>query len=301
MKIQKEIIEFEKGKSFKLFAPSLKNCFFWHYHPETELVYVEASNGIRHVGKNISGFTDSELLLIGANVPHLNFDYGIQTECKQLVLQMRENFLQEIIFPVPEFENIKNLLERSYLGLSFFGETKNIVVEKLKIIKEKDSFESLMGLIEILQVLANSTEVNELNKEDTRIKWFLNDKIRMGTIYDYIHENHDKKPNVNEIAQIVSLSTPAFCRYFKKQTNMTFTDFVNNYRINQAKIFLLKDSSVTEVCFQVGFESLSYFNKLFKQHTGETPSEFKKKHFRPIEINGRIGVINRETSCNKGF
>jgi aminoglycoside phosphotransferase len=49
-----------------------------------------------------------------------------------------------------------------------------------------------MGLIEILQILANSTEVYELNKEDTRIKWFLNDKIRMGTIYDYIHENHDK-------------------------------------------------------------------------------------------------------------
>ncbi|WP_395972738.1 AraC family transcriptional regulator [Chryseobacterium cucumeris] len=297
MKIQKEIIEFEKGKSFKLFSPSLKNCFFWHYHPEIELVYVEAVNGIRHVGKNISGFTDSDLLLIGSNVPHLNFDYGIQTECRQLVLQMRESFLQDIILPVPEFENIKNLLERSYLGLSFSGETKNTVVEKLQAIKDKNSFESLVGLIEILQILAHSTEVKELNKEDTRIKWFLNDKIRMGTIYDYIHENYDRKPNVNEVAQVVSLSTPAFCRYFKKQTNMTFTDFVNNYRINQAKIFLLKDQSVTEVCFQVGFESLSYFNKLFKQHTGETPSEFKKKHFRPIEINGKIGVIKKDTTC----
>ncbi|WP_278379789.1 AraC family transcriptional regulator [Chryseobacterium arthrosphaerae] len=299
MKIQKENITFEKGKSFKLFSPSLKNCFFWHYHPETELVYVEATNGIRHVGKDISGFTDSDLLLIGANVPHLNFDYGIQTECRQLVLQMRENFLQDIILPVPEFENIKKLLERSYLGLSFYGETKKTVVEELQIIRDKNSFESFMGLIEILKILADSAEVKELNKEDTRIKWFLNDKIRMGTIYDYIHENYDKKPNVNDIAQTVGLSTPAFCRYFKKQTNMTFTDFVNNYRINQAKIFLLKDYSVTEVCFQVGFESLSYFNKLFKQHTGETPSEFKKKHFRPIEVNGRIAGITRETACDK--
>ncbi|WP_288435018.1 AraC family transcriptional regulator [uncultured Chryseobacterium sp.] len=299
MKIQKEIIEFEQGKSFKLFSPSLKNCFFWHYHPEIELVYVEAVNGIRHVGKNISGFTDSDLLLIGSNVPHLNFDYGIQTECRQLVLQLRESFLQDIILPVPEFENIKTLLERSYLGLSFYGDTKETVVQKLQIIKDKNAFESLVGLIEILQILADSSEVKELNKEDTRIKWFLNDKIRMGTIYDYIHENYDRKPNVNEVARIVSLSTPAFCRYFKKQTNMTFTDFVNNYRINQAKIFLLKDQSVTEVCFQVGFESLSYFNKLFKQHTGETPSEFKKKHFRPIEINGKIAPITKETACNK--
>lgn len=277
MKIQKEIIEFEKDKSFKLFSPSLKNCFFWHYHPEIELVYVEASKGIRHVGKDISSFVDSDLLLIGSNVPHLNFDYGIQTECKQLVLQMRENFLHDLILSIPEFETIKKLLERSYLGLSFSGKTKQAVVEKLHNIKDKNAFESLMGLMEILQILAHSTEVKELNSEDTRIKWFLNDKIRMGTIYSYIHENYDKKPNVNEIAQTVSLSTPAFCRYFKKQTNMTFTDFVNNYRINQAQIFLLKDESVTEVCFHVGFESLSYFNKLFKHHTGKTPSEFKKK------------------------
>ncbi|AZA53861.1 AraC family transcriptional regulator [Chryseobacterium sp. G0201] len=283
MKIQKEIIEFEDGKSFKLFSPSLKNCFFWHYHPEIELVYVEASNGIRHVGKNISDFKESELLLIGSNVPHLNFDYKIQTECKQLVLQMRENFLQDLIFPVPEFENIKYLLDRSYLGLSFSGDTKKIVVEKLHRMKDENSFESLIGLIEILNILAHSDEVKELNNEDTRIKWFLNDKIRMGTIYDYINENYDKKTNVNEIAQIVSLSTPAFCRYFKKQTNMTFTDFVNNYRINQAKLLLLQNSCITEICFQVGFESLSYFNKLFKQHVGETPSEFKKKHLNKVE------------------
>lgn len=283
MKIQKEIISFEDGKSFKLFSPSLKNCFFWHYHPEIELVYVEASNGIRHVGKNISDFKESELLLIGSNVPHLNFDYKIQTECKQLVLQMRENFLQDLIFPVPEFENIKHLLDRSYLGLSFCGEAKKIVVEKLHRMKDENSFESLIGLIEILNILAHSDEVKELNSEDTRIKWFLNDKIRMGTIYDYINENYDKKTNVNEIAQIVSLSTPAFCRYFKKQTNMTFTDFVNNYRINQAKLLLLQNSCITEICFQVGFESLSYFNKLFKQHVGETPSEFKKKHLNKVE------------------
>jgi AraC-like DNA-binding protein len=283
MKIQKEIIEFEEGKSFKLFSPSLKNCFFWHYHPEIELVYVEASNGIRHVGKNISDFKESDLLLIGANVPHLNFDYRIQTECKQLVLQMRENFLHELIFPIPEFDDIKKLLDRSYLGLSFSGETKKIVVEKLHQIKDENSFKSFIGLIEILQILANSNEVKELNDEDTRIKWFLNDKIRMGTIYDYIHENYDKNPNVNIIAENVSLSTPAFCRYFKKQTNMTFTDFVNNYRINQAKLLLLQNSCVTEVCFQVGFESLSYFNKLFKKYIGETPSAFKKKYLSKVE------------------
>ncbi|MDF2553240.1 MAG: AraC family transcriptional regulator [Chryseobacterium sp.] len=283
MKIQKEDIHFEENKSFKIFEPSMRHRFFWHYHPEIELVYVEALNGIRHVGKDISAFMESDLLLVGSNVPHLNFDYGIETEYKQIVLQLKENFMQEIILPVAEFDDIKKLLDRSYLGLSFFGETKKIVAKKLYLIKEKNHFESFIALMEVLQILSQSTEVRELNKEDTRVKWFLNDKIRMGTIYDYISENYDKNPNVNVIAEIVSLSTPAFCRYFKKQTNMTFTDFVNNYRINQAKMLLLQNLCISEVSFQVGFESLSYFNKLFKNYIGETPTAFKKKHLNKIE------------------
>jgi YesN/AraC family two-component response regulator len=59
---------------------------------------------------------------------------------------------------------------------------------------------------------------------------------------------------------------------------MTFTDFVNQYRIIQAKTMLLQDRSVTEVCYETGFESLSYFNKLFKRMTGENPSAFKKRY-----------------------
>ena len=77
LKIQKEIVLPGPGQSFKLFTPSLRNHFFWHYHPEYELVYVEALTGIRHVGQHISSFMESDLVLIGPNVPHLNFDYGI--------------------------------------------------------------------------------------------------------------------------------------------------------------------------------------------------------------------------------
>ena len=52
---------------------------------------------------------------------------------------------------------------------------------------------------------------------------------------------------------------------------MTFTDFVNQYRITQAKTLLLNDLSVSEACYEVGFESLSYFNKLIKKLAGRKP------------------------------
>lgn len=278
MKIQKEIVLPGPGQSFKLFQPSLKNYFFWHYHPEYELVYVEAVTGIRHVGQHISSFMESDLVLIGPNVPHLNFDYGIETEYHQIVVQLKQNFLGDAFKETPEFSKINELFEKAYLGLSFTGETKRTVAKMLEKIQVLPHFEQLLNLLEVFHTLATSREVIELNEKDTSVKLFMDDKIRMGSVYQYIHANYDKDTDVNVVAANVHLSTPAFCRYFKKQTKMTFTDFVNQYRIAQAKTLLLKDLSVSEVCYEVGFESLSHFNKLFKKLTGHNPSVFKKQY-----------------------
>lgn len=287
MKIQKEIVLPDPGQSFKLFKPRLRNSFFWHYHPEHELVYVEASSGIRHVGQHISSFMESDLILIGPNVPHLNFDYGIKTEYRQIVLQLKENFLGDAFKETPEFSAVNKLFEKAYLGLSFSGETKRKVAEKLNHMQGLEPFDQLMNLLGVFQTLAISKEVTQLNERDTSVKLFMDDKIRMGSVYKYIHANFDKDPDVNTVAESVHLSTAAFCRYFKKQTKMTFTDFVNQYRITQAKTILLKDVSVSEACYEVGFESLSHFSKLFKKLTGENPTAFKKRH---LETSFKISI-----------
>ncbi len=278
MKIKKEIVVPDPGQSFRFFSPRLRNNFYWHYHPEFELVYVEASNGIRHVGQHISSYMGSDLVFIGSNIPHLNFDYGVKTAYKQIVVQLKENFLGDAFKETPELALVEKLFEKASLGLSFSGLTKKTVVEKLKEMHGFNHFQQLVCLLEILQLLAISDEVKELNQQDTSVKLFLNDKIRMGSIYKYIHANYNEAPDVNEVAANVHLSTPAFCRYFKKQTNMTFTDFLNQYRITQAKTLLLQNISVSEACYETGFESLSYFNKLFKKITGENPSAFKKRY-----------------------
>ena len=284
MKIQKEIVLPDPGQSFKLFTPSLRDSFYWHYHPEYELVYVEAVTGIRHVGQHVSSFMDSDLVLIGPNIPHLNFDYGIETEYRQIVVQLKQNFLGDAFRETPEFYLIHQLLEKASLGLSFSGETKKKVAEKLRHMQSAPAFEQLLHLLEVFQMLANSKEVIELNKQDTSIKLFFDDKIRIGAIYKYIHENYNNNPDVNEVAASVHLSTAAFCRYFKKQTKMTFTDFVNQYRIKKTKTLLLKDLSISEACYEVGFESLSYFNKLFKKLMGENPSAFKRRNLGSVSL-----------------
>ena len=274
--IQLEKIEFEPGKSFKLFSPRLRNTFLWHYHPQFELVYVEADAGIRHVGTHISGYTQSDLVFIGGNLPHLNFDYRLRSDYHQIVIQLKTDFLGTAISTAQEFILIRELFKTADYGISFYGETKRTVAEELKQLERLPSFDQLIHLIKIFQQLAESNERTILNKDLSSKDFILKDKIRMGAIYEYIAAHYDQKPDVNLVASKVYLTTPAFCRYFKRQTNMTFTDFVNQYRIERAKNLLMQDQNVTETCYAVGFESLSYFNKLFNRIVGDNPSSFKR-------------------------
>jgi len=274
--IQLEKVEFEPGKSFKLFSPRLRNTFLWHYHPEFELVYVEADAGIRHVGTHISTYTQSDLVFIGGNLPHLNFDYRLRSDYHQIVIQLRTDFLGTAFSLAPEFLQIKQLFKAAEYGIAFNGETKALVAEKLKQMDSLNSLEQLLALISIFQLLAGSDETERLNIDLTSKDFILKDKIRMGAIYEYIDANFHQKPDVNVVAQKVNLTTPAFCRYFKRQTNITFTEFVNQYRIERAKNLLMQSHNVSETCYAVGFESISYFNKLFKQITGENPSDFRR-------------------------
>jgi AraC-like DNA-binding protein len=278
MRIQREVVLPGEGQSFRLFTPSLKNYFFWHYHPEYELVYVEATAGIRHVGQHVSAYMESDLVLIGPDIPHLNFDYGLKTEYRQIVVQLKEDFLGNAFQHTPELSSIQELFSKAARGISFTGSTKTRVAEQLRKMQTLDHFEQLMCLLRIFQLLADSNEFIVLNETDTSIKSFLSDKVRMASVYEYIHANYNQHPDVNQIASRVHLSTAAFCRYFKRQTRMTFTDFVNQYRINQAKTLLLQENNISETAYGVGFESISHFNKLFKKNTGESPSKFKKRY-----------------------
>jgi len=274
--IQLEKVEFEPGKSFKLFSPRLRNTFLWHYHPEFELVYVEADAGIRHVGTHVSTYTQSDLVFIGGNLPHLNFDYRLRSDYHQIVIQLRTDFLGTALALAPEFSLIRQLFKAAEYGIAFNGETKLLVAEKLKQLGSLNSLEQLLELIGVFQLLAGSAETERLNSDLTSKDFILKDKIRMGAIYEYIDANFHQKPDVNIVAQKVNLTTPAFCRYFKRQTNITFTEFVNQYRIERAKNLLMQNHNVNETCYAIGFESISYFNKLFKQITGENPSDFRK-------------------------
>ncbi|ULQ51803.1 AraC family transcriptional regulator [Flavihumibacter fluvii] len=278
MKVKLEAIQPDADSSFKiLLTPNLNELFYWHFHPEYEIVYVEADHGIRHIGDHISKYAGSDLALIGPNIPHLNFDYGVKTIAETVVVQMKEHFLGASFFGLPEIAAINDLFERAKSGLAFYGDTKRQAGEKLKTLTSLNHFDQLITLLQVFQLLASSKENIPLNTRPIARASVLKEQQRLHKIYHYIESHYTESIDVHEVAALANLSAAAFCRYFKKSTHLTFTDFLNQYRINQSKKLLMQDMSVTDACYESGFENLSHFNKTFKKFAGENPTAFKKK------------------------
>lgn len=280
MKIVLEEFTPDSNSSFRLLLnPRLSHIFYWHFHPEFELVYIEGANGTRHVGEHISRYEYNDLVFIGSNIPHLNFDYMVKTDYEKVVLQVRSDFLGNAFGNVPELSTIFRLFELSKYGIAFGTDTKTHIGKRLKVIAQLPHFEQFLEVLNIFQFLANTNDYILLHEKPVENQYNKRDQERIKRLYQFIDDNYQRKIELSEVASLSNLSEAAFCRYFKKMTRVTFVEFLNHYRVNQAKNLLLLDKNVTETCFDCGFESMSYFNRTFKKLTGENPLSFKKRYF----------------------
>ena len=277
MKIELEQIK-SGDKSFHLmFNPKLSDLFFWHFHPEYELVYIEAEQGKRHVGDHISHFIGADLVLIGSNIPHLNFDHGIQTPYRKVVLHLDKDFVTNILLKTSELKHLNGLFEDAKNAVSFTQIEKKEIGRRLFKLEQLSPVERYIEIIKILNDLSDFTEKQLLHNKPFTHLINHTDESRIRSIYTYIDAHFQEKIALEDIAEAHHFSKEGFSRYFKKRTGSTFTDFVNRYRISQAKLMLENNTSIADTCFTCGFESLSYFTRVFKKITGENPGEFTRR------------------------
>lgn len=276
-----EIIEPSFGSSFSL-KQYLDNDYstanFWHYHPEIQLIYVNGGTGKRQVGSHISYYTSGALILIGSNLPHCGFTDENTGNTKETVIHMKPDFLGSSFFENAEMKKIKHLFDRAKAGLVFTGETKKRIGSKLETIADQMPFERLLTLLSILDELEEATEFKVLNADGFTMDLQMQDNDKINTIFNYVKNNFHEQITLEEVAELVSMTVPSLCRYFKKITRKTFTKFVNEYRlVHASKLLAEKPISISEICFESGFNNFSYFNKSFQEFTGKTASQYRKE------------------------
>jgi YesN/AraC family two-component response regulator len=95
---------------------------------------------------------------------------------------------------------------------------------------------------------------------------------------EFIKQNHAEDLSLGHVAKAVNTSTFYFCKMFKKGTGLNFTEYVSRVRIENAKNLLLNPNlRISEIAYQVGFQSLTHFNRVFKKVVGESPTNYREK------------------------
>lgn len=273
-------VEPEFGNSFVLrnFNEKLTNQIpRWHYHPELELVYIHEGSGKRHIGNHISFFNEGDLIMIGSNLPHYGFASRLYGKNQEIVLQINESCFGVGFLDMAETLSIKNLFQKSKLGLSFSGNTKLRAGESLQSMFYMTPFERMMELMKILHMLSHSDECEILDANGHSVVVSGNDNNRIDKIYEFVRENFMYEISLVEMGNLVNMTVPALCRFFKKSTNKTFIQFLNEYRIAHACKLLSEraDYSISMIAGECGFNNISNFNRTFKKVADKSPSEYR--------------------------
>ncbi|WP_339882639.1 AraC family transcriptional regulator [Polaribacter vadi] len=256
----------------------------WHYHPEIELIYITQSNGIRFVGDSVAPFFAGDLVLVGSYIPHLwrndpsYYEEGSTQNVKTIVTKFTRDFLGNDFFEIPEFFEIKKLLDNCKFGLSFGKEISEPLHKDLIKLPNLSHTEQHIKILEILNKLSLVKEKDRVVLSSSDMRQTKSESSeRIDTVLKYISDNYATSIALEDISNVACMTTNSFCRFFKKMTNKSFTQFLNEIRIrNASRILVQENIPISEVCYIVGFNSITNFNKQFKQIMGATPKKFRE-------------------------
>ncbi|MEM9680357.1 MAG: AraC family transcriptional regulator [Bacteroidota bacterium] len=265
----------ESFRYFKVEEPQLTP--FWHYHPELELTLIYEGNGIRFVGDSILPYQPIDLVLIGENLPHhwvsnTSIEDNFQ---RAAVVQFPKTLFQSF----PECDVFLKLFETAEKGIQFVNPSQDIV-KTLIGFDRSPNIKQLSTLMEILFKLTNHTDIQLLSNASYKHQLEtqkLQNKIAKTTTY--ILEHLDQKLTVAHMADYTNLVPQSFCRWFKHAVGNTFITYLNTARIERAcQLLVYSNMAIADICFSVGFDSLSHFNRTFLKLKGMSPSRYKATH-----------------------
>lgn len=276
--MNKHTIQLKKIDEFYLETP-------FHFHQLCELVWIEESFGKRIVGDNINNFSAGDLVLMSPDLPHVwqndpvFFRKKRQFRSKATVIYFPANFLLNLSDESAIIQPIQELTKKATRGLKFFGTTQSRVAEILSKISVNDGLKKILDFLKVLEILSISKEYEYLSSVSYKNMYEEKDTGRMVAVYQFLIQNFHRNISLEEVARVANMSATAFCRFFKSRTQKSFIQFLNELRIGHAcKILHEGNYSISDACYESGYNNLANFNKFFKSITGKTPSQYKK-HF----------------------
>ena len=266
----------------------------WHFHAEYEIVYIIHSTGIRFTGNNIEDFSDEDLVLFGTFLPHMyrndNTYYQNNPELRvhAIVVQFSSDFFSHAMGLYPEFHKIKALLESARQGVYFNKEGNDEIRKRLRRLVRLSGLNRLLECLKILSLMSVTPHKRMLGSETPGQAHTTEADLRLSKVLGQLNRDYDKPIRLEEIARTSGMSPSAFCRYFREKSGKTMIAYVNELRIGYAcKLLLAGEMTISQICYECGYNNISNFNRQFKKITRFIPTEYIKvfrEDKRPIVV-----------------
>ena len=259
----------------------------WHAHSEYQLFVVLEGTGTRFIGDSIKSFGPGELVFTGSDLPHLwrsdesYFKKESTQQVKGVVIYLQGNFLGDHMMEKEEMIILKKLFKRAARGLEFYGQRKKAIIKMMKDLLSLSGLERLIQLLKILSFVSETKEYNYISQTEYAVPFNETETHRMNKVYEYALKNFRKKILLPELAAILYMTPTSFSRYFSMRNNKTFSRFIAELRVKHAcKLLIETDLPISTISYDCGFNTLSNFNKQFREIVFKKPSDYKNEFMK---------------------
>jgi AraC-like DNA-binding protein len=266
----------------------------WHQHMEYELILFTEGSGMSFIGNYVGEFETGDIYFLGSNLPH-TFQKSGEQITSAIVVQFRDDFWGNDFLQIPESRNLKKLLDSSMHGLKITGKSKAVLAQQIKDLEITNGFKRVLMLGECLYIMAEKKEYLKVSTQEIK-ELNPKDKQCIDRVFQYIIDSFKYPVSLPEVASIACMSVPAFCRYFKRSTKKTYTEFLNEVRIGYA-CNLLQDTkkTVLDICYESGYNSIANFHRQFLKIKACTPLQYRKYFTDAIlKIGNNTGIVGIE-------
>ncbi len=252
----------------------------WHAHEPYELHLIVSTKGKVFVGDYIGRFQPGQLILTGPHVPHnwvSDKDSYESVALRDMVVLFSHESIEGVINSFPEAQELMSTLKLASSGVEFVGFDEELAKELFAEVRDASGINRLMAFIKLMGKLHHWPNKQTLSTSKMASPLTGVAESKINDVVRYITDHYQDDLSLKQAAKLVSMSESSFSRHFQKATRNKFVEFVNRVRVGKACILLAEsDERISSICFSVGFNNITNFNRQFYRIKGQTPGEYRK-------------------------
>lgn len=243
-----------------------------HCHSEYEINLVLHTTGSRVIGNAKDSFEDMDFVLISPFVPHV---WKSDLEDNRVVtIQFSGDMLDFPMMNKKQFKDIRTLLQNSVPAVKFKVGADSPSVKTILSLHSKTGFRSVTAFLELLDDLSRlpysviGDSFDYMRPTTSR---------RIARVCAWTDKNMGRQIRLEEVSELVNMSPSAFSHFFRQHTALSYIYYLNGKRISKAcRMLETTMMSVSEICYECGFNNKSNFNRIFMKMKGMSPTDYRK-------------------------